>query len=484
MTALEEAVIYASPIILTTAGIGATIEGAFNLGDGDLVWGAKKIIYGLTATNFGARYLGFSDLITQDFMQYSLCQGIALTALNGICHAARGLSQGKFTQFIKGAAQSGIGALGFFACSSINSKTFRVAHQSLFVILASSHVAKSGLSDLAKEDYKMGACKLLLGVGGIVGAGYGFYLQLLDDQSYSLALSPDELTFKQSAFIETHEKEIELIYKNSSNNSHAVPENWNNIGNGGFKRVYSHSGFDRIIKVTGPAFRDLHLEKRHYDNLQEAKQVVHHLGFSRIKIPACNLVEISQSVPILVEEKLDLVPYKEIPDGPLKTKAEAELEEFKMIFGLDDANIETDHNAGFLNDTNDTLKIGIFDFDQRMGGLSMMQSGFAKIATYCTVGIEALGRVTQAIVGKEMKHIVWFAAAVGAAAMIGEFDLPFPADATPKFVEFALLQAGIGAAHLASFTAATAIGFHLALKVYSSASKVLSYSCPKEKGDS
>lgn len=468
----------------TGAGVGVTIEGALNLGDGDLVRGARKIIYGLAGTNFGARYLGFSDSITQDLMQYSLCQGIALTALNGICHAARGFSQKRFTQFIKGAAQSGMGALVFCGMSSMDAKTFSVAHQALLVTLASSHLAKSGSSDIANENYKMGVCKLLLSVGGIVGAGYGVYLQLLDNQSYSQALPPDELTFKQNAFIDTHEKEIELIYKNSSNISHSLPENWNKIGNGGFKRVYSHPEFDRLIKVTGPKFRDFHLEKRHYDNLQEAKQVVHYLGFSHIKIPACNLVEISQSVPILVEEKLDLLLYKEIPDGPLKNKAEIELAEFTMIFGLDDVNVETDHNAGFLNDTNDGLKIGVFDFDQRSGALSMMQSGFAKIATYCTVGIEALGRVTQAIVGKEMKYIVWVAAAAGAAAMIGESDLPFSADTTPKFVEFALLQAGIGAAHFASFTAASAIGIHLALKVYSYASKILSYPCPEKKVDS
>lgn len=474
MAVLEQAATYSCPLILATAGVGTAIDGARSISSGDLAQGAKKIVYGLTLTHFGARFFGFTDTISQGLMKYSLGQGIALGALDGMVQVARGLSQRNIIQVFKGIAQSGMGALGFFSCCHLDAKILCFAQQALLLALASSHILKSGLSDLSKENYKIGVCKLLLGAGGLAGVGYSAYLQVLDQMSNSQAR---DLTLKQSAFIETHEREIESIYEKGR-----VPSgsSWKELGNGNIKTAYSHPELDGIIKTIDPnQNKKGEDENAYYTNLQEAKELVQDLGYRHIKIPISNLVETSKGYPILVEEKLDLVPYNQIPDGIAKTEAEAELDDFLMTFGLCDVDVEINKNAGFLNpkDANDSLKIGLYDFDchESDHARTVKESRlveFAQIIATCSgLWMDALGRITQAIVGKRVKELVWIAGAAGAAALIAHNSEDF--SDKDSVVKGAIFEVGKGASIIASLTAASAMGLYLASKIYTYGSKIL-----------
>lgn len=472
MTTLDQAA-----LVTTGLGMGATIEGFLNIGDGDLVPGARKIVGGLTLTNFGARYLGFNNTMPQDLLKYSLCEGVALIALKGISHITDGLSDRNFFQIVKGAAQSAIGITGFFYLESLGSKVYLVAHQTLLLTLASTCIAKSGLSDFAKEKYKVGIGKLLLGMGGLAGAGYYAYKEFFDQEFDDLdrsvldasifaqnmqnqsnfhqtapvaedldnldLLAPDASVREQNIVLSTHKDEIKHILANYEEPPGSSIEK---LGRGASKQVYWYPKElpGSIIKISDSIMRwgdGRNDAESHYLNLQEAKKVVQNFQFKHIKIPDCRLVN-SPFGPFVVEEKFDLMSFRQVPDGPAKSEANREFKIFKMELGLCDTSLDKNHNVGVLKKKdplqNQALKdpvIGPYDFDCRTHWIAqwlisdlfipidhLYQIGAEKVLTAGAISALAFGNAIREIGGNQVVQRVIAAGAAGTVALAILFE--------------------------------------------------------------
>jgi len=161
-------------------------------------------------------------------------------------------------------------------------------------------------------------------------------------------------------FLENHIVDIEQMYE-----SKAPLGYWKKLGKGISKIAFTHPDLPgRLIKI--PASKYVHRGwtgdddlRIHHANLQKIRSRA--ALFDRIVLPESYLYPTSKGL-IIVEQKLDLLPYEEVPNGPEKTEAMKQFYKFKEVANLCDLNPKSNLNAGIVSSLSH-IKVGVFDFD-------------------------------------------------------------------------------------------------------------------------
>lgn len=335
-------------------GVAKTLQGFFSLGQGRIQQGVQRVFLGMSVTNLGGRALGLSPTSHANLMKYILGVGAA-TAVGA--RAAEcvwdGIQQKSPVKIIKGILQTTVmGTVGCLYINSLDAKIIVVAHQAALVVLSSSYIGKLGVQDLANGHYTSGAFKLLTAIGGIAAAGFYFY---------HAGINPSTLAPEELAFVESHKSELEYMYDHKE-----AVGNWELFGKGASKTVFTHPDLpEMLVKIpnsqkgfwgiTGDD--DL---RRHYNALEEIKPITE--KFNLIVLPQSHLIEMNQGV-LLVEQKLHTVNYDSIPQNAEWLAAVNQFTEFVDAAGICDAHLRDDHNAGFIADATNGLRIGVFDAD-------------------------------------------------------------------------------------------------------------------------
>ncbi len=340
--------------LITCLGTKEAIEGSIDLGGGNLLQGAKKVFVGLSGTNLGARAMGLGDGMHQEMMKYSLSAGPGYVAVKGLSKLFNGVQQKSTFQVVKGAAQTAVGVAGVVALDALDSKVILVAHQASLLSLISGLIAKSGFSDFRKANYRDGAEKMLLGIGGLACAGYYVYSEIFNDPT----LIPDTLTEEDTAFLTAHRHEIDKLNLNKRPTG-----SWKKLGKGVSKTAYIHPDMPKsLLKIEhskysfwNPEDSDIERSKR---NLQFTKQMAEKLNLDSIAFPKSVLIDSGR--PYIFEERFDIEKYSSVPDSHGKLKAEEQLRTLASASGLCDVDLKGNHNAGFIKGTE---RIGLFDFD-------------------------------------------------------------------------------------------------------------------------
>jgi len=421
MSALEKCSHHSAPIILTTFGSAHTIRGVSNIGEGHALEGARQALLGLTATNFGNRWMGLDCGMNQELMRYSICAGTGSVALKGIGHLAKGIGQRNARQILKGTLQTAGGIAGAIYLDALDSRVIRIAHESLLLAGCGYHISKSALSDLRKGDYRKGAGKILLGAGAIVCAGYYFYNQM-GYMGYNKVFYPnDPLTYEQQDFISRHDSEISDIYTTQK-----TPDGWTKLGNGVSKAAYSHPDAPGVlIKIptrATPYRSDTDNDVlTHHRHLQKAKEIA--FDFPSIRVPSSSLVE-TPNGPIVVEERFNFENYYSV-SHPRKQEAVEEFDHFVKKSKLCDVLLQRDHNAAFLKGSDKDPKIGVFDFDCntdsifKIGSNLKIKKTSARIITAAGTILTATAAITKALTGPKLaKAVITAGIATGTLAGI------------------------------------------------------------------
>jgi hypothetical protein len=348
---------------ITICGIGSTLKGACDLGNGDLSTGAKSAFLGLCTTNIGARFQGLDSESHSNLMKMTCCVATEAVAIQGAARCGVGVREKNWGQILRGGVQTVAGIVGSLFIHSLDPKTIVVANQTGAAAVGSAFIAKLGWRDLVKGRHFLGLSKILLGAVGLGAAGYYAYSSCSGEPStYS---DKPGLSADQFDFLQKHKEEIEQMYDDKK-----PLGKWDELGIGVSKIALVHPDLPEMVvkiphrKISGyhqptPA-GDLLL---HLKNLQEAQTIVKEERLHRIVIPDSHLLPISKGIAI-VEERLRLERSGNIPEGPDKTEALDQFRRFIQKSKLTDLHIYAGHNAGFIREEN-PLKIGIIDFDYK-----------------------------------------------------------------------------------------------------------------------
>lgn len=339
---------YLDPVAITGLGMGGTISGALNISKGRVLEGSKGIILGMAATDLGGRLHGLDPISHANLMKGTLCTGTAAAGFQGAFRLARGMAEASILEIIKGTIQTTACIGGTFILHSLKSRAITTGFEVSAMAVSGSLIAKIGLCDLAKGRYRTGLCKVLLGLGGIAGAGYYVY------SSYQQQPLPSDLM----AFLETHKTEIEGLYEDE------LSGKWSEFGRGASKKTFAHPDLSgMLIKIPSRAngYRTLTGDgdlRMHHANLEEIRSIASQ--FDRIALPESHLYSTSKGLAI-VEQKMDLFKTTGVDE---EKEALDQFYAFKQAAHMCDLAPEMAHNAGLIQQTNPP-KIGIIDFDCR-----------------------------------------------------------------------------------------------------------------------
>ena len=158
-------------------------------------------------------------------------------------------------------------------------------------------------------------------------------------------------------FLEAHKAEIEEMYE------HKKPlGDWRKLGDGNSKIIIIHPELpNMLVKIPKNIEKVKNYFKTHDEIIQKMRNIT--ARFDRIVLPESYVYQTSKG-PIIIEKKLDLDKYNQVPDGPDKQEAMKQFHTFAYEACLCDVEPSIDHNAGFIPAIF-PLKIGIFDFDCR-----------------------------------------------------------------------------------------------------------------------
>ena len=161
-------------------------------------------------------------------------------------------------------------------------------------------------------------------------------------------------------FLENHIVDIEQMYESKAPSGY-----WEKLGAGVSKMAFIHPDLPgRLIKIPASKYvqrgwtgdDDIRI---HHANLQKIRSGA--AQFDRIVLPESYLYPTSKGL-IIVEQKLDLLPYEDVPDGPEKEEAMKQFYEFRESANLCDLNPKSKLNAGIISSLSH-IKVGVYDFD-------------------------------------------------------------------------------------------------------------------------
>ena len=368
--------------IITAAGAGETANGFLDISSGNFARGSKEVLLGMTAVNLSVRAQLLDERNHADLMQYVLAAGTAAVTAEGAVYLIKGIKQRNVEDILKGSLKTGVGATATAYILSLDSRIIVVAHQATILALTSAQIAKFGISDLLKGRYCMGAAKLILGVGGVIGAASYAITAYLEAQispaieigdnliegevesekdKLDTYLRESKLSDKQTKFLEAHKSEIEAMYANP----HKIKGDWIELGDGKSKRALEHPEMPgMVVKIPRFTFgnrretgeEDLILN---YENYKKARWMSE--AYERIVIPESHLFQTSKGI-ITVEQKVNVVDYDSVEPSEEKDTTYFQCEQFVYKSGLCDIYIQSNTNAGFVPNTFPP-KAAIFDFD-------------------------------------------------------------------------------------------------------------------------
>jgi hypothetical protein len=184
---------------------------------------------------------------------------------------------------------------------------------------------------------------------------------------YSLPseFTSEPIPVELETFLHDHDSEIAKIYQSKiSFGSSTILGDWEYIGSGMSKSVYTHPQLQYVVKI--PHFESSawsHAENDvvvEHKNAQKARLLIAANGWNRLRVPESYLIN-SNSGPFVVESKLEFIPYWDVPESSEKKEARSQLADFLQKGGYCDIGIY--HNARFLQSNPADPKIGIYDLD-------------------------------------------------------------------------------------------------------------------------
>lgn len=380
-----------------------TFDGAVDLSEGKISEGTQKVIVGTTATYFGASLLNIPDFSAELFMKYSLYAGSGIAAANGLINLPESIKEGNVYKVAKNISQTAIAATAAVCIEALDTRVIAVAQRASILAFAGYHVSKSGYQDYLKGNYRNGVAKMIVGIGSAAFAGYYVYSKLCNDQTKS------ELTADQSSFLVNKQQEIESIYTTKE-----ATGDWVKLGKGISKTAFTHPDLpDSIIKIPNYSEFSHESHELYYKHLRSVKQLADDYGFQHIKFPQSVLVETAQG-PLIIEERLSLLPEWEVLNGPLKDARISEFKTFTDKSHLCDVALYGT-NAGFINGTSDNPKIGVIDFDC----VKYYPENVSKSAAVLIGSLVTINKITQKVLGDNAaKKIMTVGAVVGGAASL------------------------------------------------------------------
>lgn len=423
MTVLEKGLPYPSPMeVIGILGMGGTVLGCHDISEGKFWQGVQKTFLGLTATNLGARSIGFDHFSTQELMKDSILIGASSVTIKGATNFILGGIQKNKDQMIKGLAQGILGATGY-AINNLDAKVILVAHQATLLAFTSLYISKSGLDDLSQGNYKKGICKIFLGVAGLACASYYVYNEILLSYRETESFYPTSLNFEQNAFLSKHKSEIEQIYTKNIYNRTEIG-NWKKVGEGATKYTYEHPDLsNNIVKFPNCWCSDRKNNndiciQMDYKYLRKAQKIILGQKFPHIKVPAATLVKTSKGLT-LFEQKFDLIDFNSIPDGPSKKAALTELTSFMGQSGLCDVPLSLVRNAGFLKGTEKDPTIGVYDFDcniRKNAKKQLITFGLKALADGVMI-LKGGTRITKVMTGKKLATAIMIVGSVAGVVL-------------------------------------------------------------------
>jgi len=320
--------------------------------------GCSRICHGLAKLNLSTYLYHVPNYLKHNLIKCTLMVGCVSEAVEGSEKALLGIKSKTPHQIIEGIARVSSAAASAYILSFMHRKISAAMQEAALVALPSYYIAKSGVQNLFKHQYKRGIGKLLLGATGI---GCSLYYLFAKASSPVPNLVPEDI----KKFASEHQMELESLCPKP--NKHEMPS-LKPVGAGVSKMTYVHPELaNYVVKAPneplsywGGRENDI---QRQISNMQEARDLVAANQYSRLVIPKTYLIE-TASCPISVEERIDCenhyFPLDE--DLSFRDSAKKELGEFLREGGFKDIVIEDQHNACFLRGKH-LAKIGVFDLD-------------------------------------------------------------------------------------------------------------------------
>lgn len=302
--------------------------------------GLQSTLVGMYAT--GGRVIQNLSSDNASQLRSNLSIWTAGITVEGVTKITKGVKELNTSEIINGSIQAIAGGVGLGVIASLDSNIMNIASDAIKLAFVSTYFTVMGIQDLTKRRWVSGACKILTGIGGTVGAGFYVYKSLY----------PREV---ELIFLNSQKTEIEQLYE-----SKWLIGGWKYLGYGASKITFTHPSLPgKVLKIpreglrTGNGDDDLML---HYKNLEELRGLASH--YDRIVLPEAYFFPISNGLA-LVEEKLNLASY-----GGGNMLTSFQFENFVKESKLCDLVPTYPHNAGMIIGSYPP-KIGIIDFDCR-----------------------------------------------------------------------------------------------------------------------
>jgi hypothetical protein len=355
-------------------GLNDTIQGMCDISEGELKEGSLKVINGLTEVTIGS-FLHENGNLKHSYLHASLELGAITVVSKGSTKLIQGIKNRDLKATIRGTLQTATGCAAIVYLNCLPARTIAVAHQALSLSFASAYVSWVGVQDLINnwvgvqdlinnKDRDEAIGKILFGMTGILTAGCYAYSEFFPTPEIAKTPLPfyeKTLPPQLNSFVSSHEHEITEMFATKR-----VTGNWTQLGEGASKKAYIHPDTDFVLKVPhkvqsawGFAETDVVI---HYKGLQKAEHLVKRMGFDQLVVPEAYLIQ-GPEFSFVLEKKFQTISYVNVPIKPATYTAKEQLNALIEEGEYCDISVNTDHNAGFLNNTENKSMIGIFDFD-------------------------------------------------------------------------------------------------------------------------
>jgi len=422
--------------------------------NGDISQGGLQTLYGLTSINLTGMYFQADEERLGRIMKNALLIGISTSTISLISNLRHSVKERNCMQILKDVFKGASGIVAVVAINALDSKVILVAQQAFFLFFTAKQIFLYGYHHSQKKNMDSETAFVLNIFISLIAGAY-VYDELFDKQRLPTPCFPyNTPNHEQNIFLAKHQLELEYIYnitKTGVAENPNFPEitiknssQWHKLSEGTSKAVYTHPDLpNSVIKMANQmgSFRcDTNDLETHYANLQKAGYLVNRSVIHHIKTPKTVLINTPQG-PIVIEEKFECSGYNQFKSS-LKNNAESNFTAFRRITDLCDFNLESNHNACFLKDTENNPQIGIYDFD--CNNFVERRQAYSIIIKAGT-SLSSLIKISKKITGLNLVQLLMTAGAIsGGVLTIYNLDYNNPAVSTADKIFAGLLGSAFG----------------------------------------